>query len=150
MKTLSATLLLALATLSLPSFADNDMAIAQPWTRATAPGAPAAGYMTILNRTGKADNLLDVSGSFAKRVELHQSLSVDGVMKMVHQREGVRIPAGGELVLKPGGYHLMFMALAKPFVVGETYSVKLGFERAGVIEVVLPVMAFEHGTEMAH
>ncbi|WP_320827693.1 copper chaperone PCu(A)C [Reinekea sp.] len=150
MKNTSTTLLLVLATLSLPCFADNGIEIHQPWARASAPGAPAAGFMMILNRTGSADTLLDVSGSFARRIELHQSLSVDGLMKMVHQRAGVRIPAGDELVLKPGSYHLMFMGLARPFGVGETYGVTLRFEQAGVIEVLLPVVAVEHGHDMAH
>jgi len=150
MKNITTALLLVLATLSLSCFADNGIEIQQPWTRATPPGAPAAGFMTILNRTGSVDTLLDVSGSFAKRIELHQSLAADGVMKMVHQRTGVSIPAGGELILKPGSYHLMFMGLAKPFVAGQTYSVKLRFEQAGVIEVLLPVLAVEDATDMAH
>jgi len=150
MKILSSALLLLLATLSLLSFADNAIEIHQPWTRASAPGAPAAGFMMILNRSGSADTLLDVSGSFAKRIELHQSLAADGVMKMAHQQAGVSIPAGGELVLKPGSYHLMFMGLAKPFVAGQTYSVKLRFEQAGVIEVLLPVITVEDATDMAH
>jgi copper(I)-binding protein len=141
---------LVLVTLALPCFADNAIEIHQPWARPSAPGAPAAGFMLILNRTGSADTLLDVSGSFAKRIELHQSLSVDGVMKMVHQRRGVSIPAGGELLLKPGSYHLMFMGLAQPFVVGEAYAVTLSFDQAGVIEVLVPVIAVEHGTDMAH
>ena len=60
------------------------------------------------------------------------------------------LPAGGELILEPGSYHLMFMGLAQPFVVGETYSVQLTFQQAGVIEVILPVLSAEPGSDMAH
>ncbi|MDB9894248.1 copper chaperone PCu(A)C [Reinekea forsetii] len=150
MKILSAALLFVLATLSLPSFAEGALEVHQPWTRASAPGAPAAGFLKVMNRTDSADILLDVSGRFAKRLELHQSLMVDGMMKMIHQRDGVTIPAGGELILEPGSYHLMFMGLAQPFVVGETYSVQLTFQQAGVIEVVLPVLSAAPGSDMAH
>ena len=147
MKIISAALLFLLCTLSLPSFSEGVLEIHQPWTRASAPGAPAAGFLTVLNRTDSADILLDVSGRFAQRVELHRSSMVDGMMKMIHQRDGVTIPAGGDLLLEPGSYHLMFMGLAQPFVVGETYSVQLSFQQAGVIEVILPVLSTEPSTD---
>lgn len=116
-----------------------DIEISHPWARTSPPGAPSAGFMLVQNKGAADDLLLSVSGGFAKRLELHLSHKVDGVMKMTEQKEGIVIPAGGEVLFKPGSYHLMFMGLEKPFVAGETYQVTLTFRDAGVIELNLPV-----------
>ena len=56
-------------------------------------------------------------------------------MKMRQLADGLEIPAGGEVVLKPGGYHVMFIGIDSQFKDGETRHVKLTFEKAGTIEV---------------
>ena len=56
-------------------------------------------------------------------------------MKMRQLADGLEIPAGGEVVLKPGGYHVMFIGIDSQFKDGETRNVKLTFEKAGSIEV---------------
>ncbi|MNY82483.1 hypothetical protein D3C86_2246100 [compost metagenome] len=45
------------------------------------------------------------------------------------------------MVLAPGGVHIMFMGLKQAFVEGETVAVTLTFEKAGSVEVLLPVAA---------
>jgi copper(I)-binding protein len=109
------------------------------WARTSAPGAPSAGFMTVMNHGAEDDVLIDVRGNFAKKLELHRTQKVDGVMKMIHQMNGIVIPAGGTVVFKPGDYHLMFMGLKKNFEKGETYNVTLVFKKAGEINVALPV-----------
>jgi copper(I)-binding protein len=121
----------------------TDISIMKPWARTSAPGAPSAGFMMVKNTGDKDDVLLSVSGDFAKKMEVHQTKAVDGVMKMIHQEDGVRIPAGGEVLFKPGSYHLMFMGLNKNFEEGETYTVVLTFEHAGEMTLELPVKAMQ-------
>ncbi|EAR11379.1 copper chaperone PCu(A)C [Reinekea blandensis] len=119
--------------------ADNNITIHHAWARPSAPGAPSAGFMTVVNQGQQDDVLLSVEGDFAARLELHLSSMVEGVMKMEHQQEGIVIPAGETIMFKPGGYHLMFMGLAKNFELGETYVVELTFRDAGVMTLSLPV-----------
>ncbi|MFA7416719.1 MAG: copper chaperone PCu(A)C, partial [Rhizobium sp.] len=38
-----------------------------------------------------------------------------------------------------GGLHLMFMDVKPPFVEGEKVSVTLTFEKAGTVDLVLPI-----------
>jgi copper(I)-binding protein len=45
------------------------------------------------------------------------------------------LPAGEEVSLEPGGYHIMLIDLAKPIEEGDTVPVTLTFEKAGEIEV---------------
>jgi copper(I)-binding protein len=64
---------------------------------------------------------------------------VDGIMKMRPLENGVEIPAGGSVEFKPGGYHLMFMDLARPVKEGESFSGTLTFEKAGTVDVTYEV-----------
>jgi len=61
----------------------------------------------------------------------------DGVMQMRPLPDGLPIPAGGTVELRPGGHHLMLMDLKEALVEGETVEVTLTFETAG--EVVVPL-----------
>ena len=126
-------LLLLLIFLSTPVLAQ--VQIDHPWTRATAPGAKVGGgYMTIRN-AGAADKLLSASSPVAAKVELHVHVNDNGVMKMREVPGGYAIPAKGTFELKPGGAHLMFLQIARPFKEGEKIPVKLRFEKAGEVSV---------------
>jgi copper(I)-binding protein len=43
-------------------------------------------------------------------------------------------------MLKPGGYHVMFMGLKAPLKMGEMIKLTLVFEKAGEIEIMAHVM----------
>jgi periplasmic copper chaperone A len=133
MKPVLAALLLA----SAPAWAQ--VSIEKPWARATAPAATvAAGYMVIRNRAAAADRLVSASSPAAARVETHVHLNEGGVMKM-REVPSYDIPAGGTFELKPGGPHLMFMDIRRPFKEGETVPVKLKFEKAGEVDAAFHV-----------
>jgi len=107
--------------------------IEQPWARATAPGAKVAGgYMVIRNPSAAPDRMVGASSGAAERVEMHVHVNEGGVMKM-REVKGYDVPAGGSFELKPGGAHLMFMDIRRPFKEGERVTVKLRFEKAGEV-----------------
>ena len=106
--------------------------IEKPWARATAPGAKVAGGYMLIRNQGAADKLLSASSPAAAKVELHVHLNDNGVMKM-REVPGYEVPAKGEFELKPGGAHLMFMDIKRPFKEGEKVTVKLKFEKAGEV-----------------
>ncbi len=121
----------ALCALALPAQAQVE--IEKPWARATAPGAAVAGgYMTIRNKGSAPDRLVGASSPAAARVELHVHIKEGEVVRM-REVAGFDVPAGGAFELKPGGAHLMFMQIKRPFKEGEKVRVKLKFERAGEI-----------------
>ncbi|MFQ3231376.1 copper chaperone PCu(A)C [Reinekea sp.] len=126
---------------------DNIM-IESPWARASAPGAPSAGFLVLHNHDDTDDTLLKVEGDFAKKLELHKSFEENGVMRMVEQKDGILIPSHGMVTLAPGGYHLMFMGLEKNFEVGEVYTVVLTFEHGGERTVELEVKEMADMAEM--
>lgn len=139
---------LALAALPVlaagPSLADDikvgALTITQPWARATPPSAAVAGgFMTITNSGGEADRLVAATADVSERVEIHEMKMVDGVMKMRPLADGVEIPAGESVELKPGSYHVMMMGLSGPLKEGEGFSGTLTFEKAGSVDVTYDV-----------
>lgn len=116
--------------------------IESAWARAMLPGQPAGGgYLSIANGGSEPDRLLGGSTPSAGRVEIHTMEVVDDVMIMRPVEGGLEIPAGETVELKPGGLHLMFMEVGAPFAEGGSVPVALEFERAGTVEIVLPVRA---------
>jgi uncharacterized protein YcnI/copper(I)-binding protein len=130
----------------------GSLAIEGAWTRATAEGAKvAAGYLTIRNASGTADTLVSVSTPAADRGEIHDmSMTDDGVMRMRHLADGIEIPAGGAIELKPGGMHLMFLGLKDRLVEGGTLQVTLTFKSGAVTTVTLPVKALGASSGSGH
>ena len=110
--------------------------IDHPYARATPPNAPVSGgYMTIRNTGPEADRLVSAEATFADRVEIHEMTMEGEVMKMRQLADGLEIPAGDEVVLQPGGYHVMFIGIDSQFKEGEIRKAKLTFEKAGTIEL---------------
>jgi copper(I)-binding protein len=125
--------LLLVLSILFPSLLHAQVHIEKPWARATAPGAKVAGgYMIIRNQGAAADRLVGASSPAAARVEMHVHVHEGGVMKM-RQVPGYDVPAKGAFELKPGGAHLMFVEIKRPFKEGEKLPVKLRFEKAGEV-----------------
>ena len=53
------------------------------------------------------------------------------------------MPAGGEAVLEPGGYHLMLLELTAPLLEGDTIELTLEFQVAGALSVTADVLGMD-------
>ncbi|MEG6508523.1 copper chaperone PCu(A)C [Methyloligella sp. 2.7D] len=120
----------------------DGLKIVHPWSRATPGGVEVGvGYLKIENKGAEADRLTGGTTPIAKMLQVHQMTMTDGVMKMRHLKDGLEIPAGKTVELKPGGNHLMLMGLKQPIVKGEPFKAVLHFEKAGDVEVTFKVEA---------
>ena len=63
----------------------------------------------------------------------------NGVMRMRQRVDGVPIPAGQTVVLKPGADHVMFIEPTRHAVAGETLPATLVFRDAGRLPVAFAV-----------
>jgi copper(I)-binding protein len=118
----------------------SPLRIEQPFARATAPTARAGGaYMTIVNGGSAADRLLRAESTVAARVELHTVIKEGDVMRM-REVPGIDVPANGKAMLAPGGFHIMLMELKAPLKAGDTAAITLVFEKAGRVEVAVPIL----------
>lgn len=131
-------------SLSLPALAHEfrvgDLHIDHPWSRATPPAAKVgAGYLAVTNGGPVADRLVSASSPAAARVEIHEMRMDGDVMRMRELSQGLQVPAGRKVELRPGGYHLMLMELKAPLAVGADVPMTLVFERAGKVDIMLKV-----------
>lgn len=123
--------------------AEAQLRVADAWMRPTVgAGRTTAAYMTVANSAGEDDTLKSARSAKAKAVEIHETtMNDDGVMQMRHVEDGLVVPAGSSLVLKPAGAHIMVMGLDDALAVGDELALTLEFARAGIIEVSVPVRA---------
>ena len=115
------------------SAAVGDLELTDVWVKESSLDL-SAGFGTITNNGGTDDALVGASAPGVPEIQLHET--VDGVMQQV---VSFPIPAGGSLMLAPGGNHLMFLDLAEPLQVGETIEVTLEFESGGSATVEAPI-----------
>ncbi len=147
---LAAALLVTALLSNLAAAADytlGDLTIHKPWARASIGQAQAgAAYLTVMNKGSLPDRLIAAEGTVANRVELHTHMMDGGVMRM-RPVKAIEVAPGEPAVLKPGGLHVMLMGLKAPLVKGESFPLTLVFEKAGRIEVDVPIC---EGTAMEH
>src|SRR5471032_1006158 len=146
MKPTLATVLLAASLAATPSFAHDykigSIEIVQPWSRATPSTAPSAGgFLTLTNKGNAPDRLIAIETPAAKQAEIHEMKMDGAVMRMRQLENGVGLPPGQTVELKPGGFHVMFIGLKAPFVKDQNVAATLVFEKAGRIDVEFQVDA---------
>ena len=90
--------------------AAQTIAVTNAWARATVQGQKATGaFMTVTSKENA--KLVAVSSPVAGIVEIHEMKMDKDVMKMAALPNGLDLPAGKAVDLKPGGYHIMLMDL---------------------------------------
>jgi copper(I)-binding protein len=110
------------------------------YARVSTPNAKSGAiFMVLSNFTAEPDRLIGAASDVAERVELHTHKMEGGVMKMLEDEDGFEIPAGGTHALERGADHVMLMGLTRPLQQGDTVTLKLTFEKAGELEVEVPV-----------
>jgi len=134
MKKIIASALLCASTLLASSIEIKDS-----YVRATPPGLPnSAAFMTIENETAKDINIVKASSKVSKYVELHTHDMKNGVMKM-YQVPKITVPKNGQVVLKPGGFHVMFIGLHHPLKTGENVTFTLELENGDTKTITAPI-----------
>jgi periplasmic copper chaperone A len=103
-------------------------------------------YLSIMNHGAVEDRLLMISTSSASGADVHETTKDGDVMKMRALETALTIPAQTTIEMKPGGLHIMLTGLKGPLKTGETVGVVLSFEKAGIVNVDVPVgsVADEH------
>ena len=117
-----------------PAAAPGTVTVADAWCRPTPNGAKVGGcYVTLT--AGSDDRLLSVSTALAESAQIHEMKMENGVMSMGELKDGLPLPAGQKVELKPGSTHVMLMGLRDPLVNGGVASFTLTFEKAPAIGV---------------
>ena len=103
------------------------------WARATVQGQKASGaFMRLTSATGA--RLVSVSTPVAGVAQVHEMRMEGDIMKMQALEQGLELPAGKTVELKPGGYHLMLMDLKMPLKKDSNIPMTLVFVDAKGVE----------------
>ena len=109
------------------------------WARPVpAAGGNGAVFMRLVNSGDEADQLVGGASPMAGAVEVHRTIMEEGVMKMEHI-PGLEIPPKGEVLLKPGDYHVMLIDVGHSLAPGDTLPITLRFEKSGEMEMDVEV-----------
>ena len=89
-------------------------------------------FMKITSKDGA--RLVSASSPVAGVTEVHEMKMDGGVMKMRALQDGLDLPAGKTVELKPGGYHVMLMDLKSTLTKNGTVPLTLVFKDAKGVE----------------
>ena len=120
MKPLAAALLLTAAD----ALACPGLEVREAWIREAPPGAMmTAGYAQLANRGSRPLSLEGAVSADFGGAELHRSVLVGGVAKMI--QEPLRLAPGTTGTLEPGGWHLMLFRPARTLKAGDRVQLSL-------------------------
>ena len=144
MKPFTPLFLLALAASAMATAACAQTTAADPWVRGTVAQQKATGLFVELTSVQGA-RLVSASSPVATAVEVHEMAMNGNVMTMRALPDGLPLPAGKPVALKPGGHHLMLLGLKQALKAGDTVTVMLVIEGADkkreTLEIKAPVRA---------
>lgn len=144
-------MLALLALLAAPALAQT--IVSKPWVRGTVAPQKATGAFMQITSTG-GGRLVSVSTPAAGIVEIHEMKMEGSTMQMRAQPQGLALPAGKAVELKPGGYHLMLLDLKAPLKAGDSVALTLVVESANgkteTLKVKAPVKALGAAPEAKH
>ena len=119
--------LLILLALTLSTGAHAELRISDAWIKNLPPSVPVrAGYLTLSNPTTKTLVVLGFDSPAFARIDLHRTVSEDGMMRMEAVDE-LRLDPGVRMRLEPGGLHLMMMQASEPTRPGDRIPVSLRY-----------------------
>lgn len=106
------------------------------WSRITAIRMNVGGvFMNITNNTNQDDVLLSASTPRATGVEIHETVDDQGVMRMRQLKNGLPLPKGKTVELKPGGLHIMLTGIKSQLKLNDQFDLTLKF-KSGKTETV--------------
>ena len=121
----------------------HSLVIHNAWIKDTPPNhSITSGYLIIENTGYEDETLISVSSSFAAKVEIHQMMMDENVMKMRQREGGLIIPAGKKIHLEPGGFHLMFVELDMQMMPMRKHPITLTFKDLGTLTIEATVKSF--------
>jgi copper(I)-binding protein len=132
-------LLAAAGLLSTQAFAQ--VSVIDPWIRATVPAQKASGAFMGL-KSAKSTRLVAASTPVAGKVEIHQ-MEMQGSTMRMHAVDGIDLPAGKDVNLASGGYHIMLLDLKRQLKDGEQVPLTLTVQgpdgKRENVDVAVPV-----------
>jgi len=130
---------LCLITLSV-AHAETAIEITDAWVRSAPPSSKVmAGYMKLINHSEKTITLSGISSPQFDKIEVHRSVMHDGMMHM-KKIEPLSLAGHQQLLLEPGGYHLMLIRPVGAIARGERVHLNFDFDNGDKLSLMAEIM----------
>lgn len=121
------------------AIAGDELEIDDAWIAEAPPVSKVmAAYMEIENETSLDRFATSMQCQEFDRAEFHQTTETDGIARMEHQ-QNLKIPAGSELVLKPGSYHIMLFNPKRRLQAGDQTKCSMSFDDGSTVDFDLEI-----------
>ena len=127
----------------------GDIAIDQPWARASLGNAPNSAAYMILQNTGAVPDRL-IGGSTPVATQVSYTHVMEGGVAKMRPVDAIEVAPGQPTVLEPGGAHVMLQGLTQKLEEGTTMPLTLVFEHAGEVTLEVPVEGIMAGRGPGH
>ena len=115
--------------LAATALARPQTTVTEPWVRGTVAQQRATGLFVQIT-SAQGGRLVSVASPLAGMAEIHEMAMAGNVMRMRALPNGLDLPAGKTVELKPGGYHVMLLDLKQTMQAGDMVPVTLVIEGA--------------------
>ena len=126
--------------------------VKEAWIRGTVAQQKATGMFAQIT-SASGGKLVSASSPVAGVVEIHEMVMDKDLMKM-RAINGLELPAGKAVELKPGGYHVMLMQLKQQLKEGDSVPVTLVIQgkdgKQESVEVKAPMKALNAAPDHKH
>ena len=120
--------------------ADSGLQVSEPWVREAPPTSRVlAGYLTLVNTGDNTVTVTAISSPDFKNTEIHRTVIEAGVARMLSVKQ-LEVPAGGQLMLEPGGHHLMLFDPLRTLTAGETVTLIIHMNNGKQLSATAPVI----------
>lgn len=117
----------------------EQLSVQSAWIKLAPPGASVnAAYMRLHNDSSAARIVVAVSADCCEQVMMHESRREGDRVFMAH-RDKLEVSARSELVLAPGGLHLMLIGAREPLMENNQVKISLNFADGTQQLITVPV-----------
>ncbi|MFN3601657.1 MAG: copper chaperone PCu(A)C [Dietzia sp.] len=129
-----------------PTAGAGAVVVEDGWAKAT--DTEMSGVFGTIRNPGDSEvHLTGATSEIGETTELHETVPGASGMMMQEKQGGFVIPAGGQLVLEPGGNHIMLMDLSEPITTGQQITITLQFDGAADQNITVSARDFQGGEE---
>lgn len=119
----------------------GDIAVEQAWARLGSDASKTcAVYLTVHNMSANDDYLFAVFSSASQTTAIHETQILDGVARMEPIPGGLDMRSHSEVIMRPGGFHIMLSGLSGAVTPRSMLPVSMVFREAGTLEFEVPVL----------
>lgn len=143
---------LLLSVAAAPTEAGSSVTVGNIWATPATQNTSSA-YAYIRNGGSSGDTLLGAAAPYVRSIQLAHTVqhamptpsgkpittgsAADGqslpLIAAIQVVASAPVPAGGALILKPGGYHLILQGITRHWNLGDSFEIELHFKQAGWI-----------------